>query len=81
MLDTLMGRIAGRFRRAESRRRARSLVVGLLSGLPRKNCWTIAEHAGHATTKRRTELSQRVGHVGVFGVRPCRRPDRRGVKL
>ncbi|MET7304943.1 IS701 family transposase [Embleya sp. NPDC005575] len=44
-----MGRIAGRFARVEPRRRARSLVVGLLSNLPRKNCWTIAEHAGHAT--------------------------------
>lgn len=49
MFDALMGRIAGRFTRTEPRRRARSLVVGLLSGLPRKNCWTIAEHAGHAT--------------------------------
>jgi SRSO17 transposase len=25
------------------------LVLGLLADLPRKNCWTIAEHAGHAT--------------------------------
>jgi hypothetical protein len=24
-------------------------IVGLLAGLPRKNCWTIAEHAGEAT--------------------------------
>jgi SRSO17 transposase len=24
-------------------------VLGLLSGLRRKNCWTIAEHAGDAT--------------------------------
>ncbi|MFE6176179.1 hypothetical protein [Streptomyces sp. NPDC056464] len=23
--------------------------MGLLSGLPRKNCWTIAGHAGHVT--------------------------------
>jgi SRSO17 transposase len=28
------------------RRRARAFVGGLLSDLPRKNCWTIAEHAG-----------------------------------
>jgi SRSO17 transposase len=28
------------------RRRARAFVRGLLSDLPRKNCWTIAEHAG-----------------------------------
>ena len=49
LFDALMGRIAGRFARVEPRRRARSLVLGLLSDLPRKNCWTIAEHAGHAT--------------------------------
>ena len=44
-----MGRIAGRFARVEPRRRARAFVLGLLSGLRRKNCWTIAEHAGDAT--------------------------------
>jgi SRSO17 transposase len=41
-----MGRIAGRFGRVEPRRRARAFVLGLLSDLPRKNCWSIAEHAG-----------------------------------
>jgi SRSO17 transposase len=30
----------------EPRRRARAFVLGLLADLPRKNCWTIAEHAG-----------------------------------
>ncbi|MET9888105.1 IS701 family transposase [Streptomyces sp. NPDC006430] len=44
-----MGRIAGRFTRVEPRRRVRRLVSGLLSDLPRKNCWTLAEHAGDAT--------------------------------
>ncbi|MFG2560301.1 IS701 family transposase [Streptomyces sp. NPDC048496] len=44
-----MGRIAGRFARVEPRRRVRQLVLGLLSDLPRKNCWTIAEWAGEAT--------------------------------
>ena len=44
-----MSRIAGRFTRVESRRRARKLVLGLLSDLPRKNCWTIAERAGDRT--------------------------------
>lgn len=43
-----MGRIAGRFARVEPRRRARAFVLGLLSELPRKNCWTLAEHAGDA---------------------------------
>ncbi|MFI1606997.1 IS701 family transposase [Streptomyces griseofuscus] len=44
-----MGRVAGRFARVEPRRRATALVLGLLSDLPRKNCWTLAEHAGDAT--------------------------------
>ncbi|MFI6151070.1 IS701 family transposase [Kitasatospora sp. NPDC051170] len=43
-----MNRIAGRFTRVEPRRRIRRLVLGLLSDLPRKNCWTIAEWAGEA---------------------------------
>jgi SRSO17 transposase len=38
--------MAGRFARVETRRRARGFVFGLLADLPRKNCWTIAEHAG-----------------------------------
>ncbi|MFI5753560.1 IS701 family transposase, partial [Streptomyces sp. NPDC051644] len=44
-----MCRIAGRFARIEPRRRVRSLVLGLLSDLPRKNCWTIAEWADEKT--------------------------------
>ncbi|MEU8927380.1 IS701 family transposase [Kitasatospora sp. NPDC048545] len=44
-----MDRIGGRFTRVEPRRRATALVLGLLSDLPRKNCWTLAEHAGNAT--------------------------------
>jgi SRSO17 transposase len=43
-----MLRIGHRFRRVEPRRRARAFVAGLLASLPRKNCWTIAEHAGDA---------------------------------
>ena len=49
LFDELMGQIAGRFGRVEPRRRARAFVLGLLADLPRKNCWTIAEHAGDAT--------------------------------
>src|SRR6266545_4250484 len=48
-LDELLGRVAGRFGRVEPRRRAKALVLGLLADLPRKNCWTIAEHAGEAS--------------------------------
>ena len=49
LLDELMLRVGPRFRRVEPRRRARAFVLGLLAALPRKNCWTIAEHAGDAT--------------------------------
>jgi SRSO17 transposase len=48
-LDELLGRVARRFARVEPRRHARALVLGLLADLPRKNCWTLAEHAGQAT--------------------------------
>jgi len=44
--DKLMHRVAGRSMRMDLRRRARAFVRGLLADLPRKNCWTIAEHAG-----------------------------------
>jgi SRSO17 transposase len=40
--------MAGRFARVETRRRARGFMLGLLADLPRKNCWSIAEHAGDA---------------------------------
>jgi SRSO17 transposase len=49
MLEELLGRVAGRFPRVEPRRRIRGFVLGLLADLPRKNCWTIAEHAGDAS--------------------------------
>ena len=44
-----MGRVAARFVRVEPRRRAGAFLLGLLAGLPRVNCWTIAEHAGEST--------------------------------
>jgi SRSO17 transposase len=44
--DRLLERMAGRFARVETRRRTRGFLLGLLADLPRKNCWTIAEHAG-----------------------------------
>jgi SRSO17 transposase len=47
--DDLAARIGCRFARVEPRRRVRSFLLGLLAGLPRTNCWTIAEHAGEAS--------------------------------
>jgi SRSO17 transposase len=48
LFDELLARVAGRFARVELRWRAKAFVLGLLADLPRKNCWTIAEHAGNA---------------------------------
>jgi DDE superfamily endonuclease len=40
---------AGRFARAEPRRRALAYLRGLLGAVTRKNSWQLAEHAGEAT--------------------------------
>lgn len=48
-LEELFGRVAGRFFRAEPRRRARAYVRGLLAPLADKNGWTLAEIAGDTT--------------------------------
>jgi SRSO17 transposase len=47
LFDELMSQVAGRFARVEPRRVAREFVTGLLSPLERKNCWWLAEQAGH----------------------------------
>jgi SRSO17 transposase len=47
LFDELMFLVAGRFGRVEPRRTAREFVAGLLSPLERKNCWWLAEQAGH----------------------------------
>jgi hypothetical protein len=53
--------VAGRFGRADLRWRARAFVRGLPSDLPRKNCWTIAEHAGDPNP----DGMQLLGHPGA----------------
>ena len=45
----VVDRIAPRFSRYEPLRHAAGLMLGMLSGLDRKNCWTIAEHRGDVT--------------------------------
>ncbi|MFF4648132.1 IS701 family transposase [Streptomyces sp. NPDC001389] len=47
MFDQVMARIAGRFGRVEPRASARAYLLGLLSKAERKNCWQLAEQAGH----------------------------------
>jgi len=48
-LQALHARIAGRFARAEPRRRALAYLRGLLGNVGRKNGWQLAEHAGERT--------------------------------
>ena len=50
-LDRLSDRIGPRFGRTEVRRRVRVYLEVLLSNVPRKNGWQLAEHAGDATPK------------------------------
>jgi SRSO17 transposase len=45
----VIDRIAPRFARYEPLRHAGALMAGMVAGLDRKNCWTIAEHRGDAT--------------------------------
>ena len=51
--------LAGCFARVEPRRQARKYVTGLISDLPRKNCWTLAEQAGDATPDKMQRLLER----------------------
>jgi SRSO17 transposase len=74
-LDELLGRVARRFGRVEPRQRAKAFVLGLLAELPRKNCWTIAEHAGDPSPDGMQHLLARAGwdHDAVRDdVRACR---------
>ena len=58
-LDELMGGMAGCFIRVEPRRQARKYVTGLISDVPRKNCWALAEQAGDATPDKMQRLLER----------------------
>ncbi len=60
LFDDLMLTIGERFARPEPRWRARDFVRGLLAPLPRKNCWTIAEHAGDTGPDGMQDLLSRV---------------------
>ncbi|MCD4824904.1 MAG: IS701 family transposase, partial [Phycisphaerae bacterium] len=48
-LEIVETRIGGYFERAEPRARAIAYIQGLLSDIPRKNSWQLAEYAGEAT--------------------------------
>jgi DDE superfamily endonuclease len=48
--------VAGRFGRVEPRHATREFVLGLLSPVERKNCWWLAEQAGHGDPQARQRL-------------------------
>jgi SRSO17 transposase len=54
--DTGFARVAGRFRRVEPRRQARSFLLGLLSDVETRSCWQVAEQAGDASPHRMQRL-------------------------
>jgi SRSO17 transposase len=58
-LESVHGRIAGRFARAEPRARVREYVSGLVAGLERKNGWTLAERAGEVSPDGMQRLLRR----------------------
>ena len=65
-LDELHERIAGRFARAEPRARVREYVSGLVTGLERKNGWTLAEWAGEVSPNGMQRLLPRADwHVDI----------------
>ena len=67
-LDQLHERIAGRFARSEPRARVREYVSGLVTGLERKNGWTLAEWAGEVSPDGMQRLLRRADW-DVDGVR------------
>ena len=54
-----MDRIARRFSRCEPLRNAGALMLGLVSDIGKKNCWTLAELSGHASPDRLQHLLAR----------------------
>ena len=67
-LDELHERIGGRFARAEPRARVREYVSGLVTGLERKNGWTLAEWADEVSPDGMQRLLRRADW-DVDGVR------------
>jgi SRSO17 transposase len=59
LLDDLMAQVAPCFARRETRLTCKDMVHGLLSELEDRNCWTLAEAAGHACPSRMQHLLSR----------------------
>ena len=56
LFEQVVDRIAVRFRRVEPRQTMRAFVAALLSATERKNCWWLAEQAGHRSPRRMQRL-------------------------
>jgi SRSO17 transposase len=54
--DDLLGRVAGHVARVEPRKRLRRFVFAMMAGLPRVNCWSIAEYAGESCPRAMQRL-------------------------
>ncbi|WP_067976772.1 IS701 family transposase [Mycolicibacter icosiumassiliensis] len=54
-----MNRISGRFARYDAARNAGAFVLGVLSAVESKNCWTMAELSGHSTPDKLQHLLAR----------------------
>ena len=54
-----LDRVVCRFSQCETLRNAGALMLGLVSDLGRKNCWTLAERAGHPSPVRLRHLLAR----------------------
>lgn len=69
-LEVLHGRLRPYFARAKPFEQAGKYLSGLMSDLPRKNGWTIAEHAGDRTPDRMQRLLNHAvwDHEAVQGV-------------
>jgi SRSO17 transposase len=59
LLDELMAGLAPCFARVEPRWQARKYLTGLISDVPAKNCWALAEQAGDATPDKMQRLLER----------------------
>ncbi len=58
-LDALMDQISRRFARYDAARNAGAFLLGVLSALESKNCWTMAELSGHQSPDKLQHLLSR----------------------
>ena len=57
--DQLAGLLAAHFTRWEPVQQAGKYIDGLMSDLPDKNCWSLAQHAGDASAGKMQRLLER----------------------